>query len=76
MRTTLEIDDAVLRVVKDVARERQLSIGKVLSDFARKGMEPANLIETKRGLIPTLPLKPGGGAVTSQMVKDLLESQD
>jgi hypothetical protein len=41
MRTTLRIDDDVLRVARSLAEERRESIGKVLSDLARKGLRPS-----------------------------------
>lgn len=35
MRTTLDIEDDVLSVAKEMARQQRLSIGKVLSNLAR-----------------------------------------
>jgi hypothetical protein len=35
MRTTLEIEDEVLSIVKNVARDRDQSIGKAVSDLLR-----------------------------------------
>lgn len=36
MRTTLDLEEDVLLAVKEIARMRGQSIGKVLSDLARK----------------------------------------
>ena len=39
MRTTLEIEDDVLEVAKDIARHQCLSLGKAVSLLIRKGIE-------------------------------------
>jgi plasmid stability protein len=44
MRTTLNLDDDVLAVVRERARRERRSVGEVLSDLARQaltGREPA-----------------------------------
>jgi hypothetical protein len=38
MRTTLDLDDDVLIAVKELARRRSASAGKVLSDLARAAL--------------------------------------
>jgi hypothetical protein len=38
MRTTLIIDDDLLLAAKSLARERSVSVGRVLSDWARRGL--------------------------------------
>lgn len=38
MRTTVDLDADVLQAVKDLARARGQTFGRVLSDVARKGM--------------------------------------
>ena len=38
MRTTLELDDDVLRLVKPMARARDSSIGRIVSEMVRKGL--------------------------------------
>ena len=74
MRTTVDIDEEILRVVRHLAEERDQSLGRVLSDLARKGLEPTSRPVAHRGAIPVLPRKPGARPVTSQTVKDLLEA--
>lgn len=76
MRTTLDLDEDILRAAKDLAAERSQSLGSVLSDLARKGLQPSVSALDVRNGIPLLPRKPGARPVTSQMVKDLLESED
>jgi hypothetical protein len=76
VRTTLDLDEDILRAAKDLAAERSQSLGSVLSDLARKGLQPSVSALDVRNGIPLLPRKPGARPVTSQMVKDLLESED
>lgn len=40
MRTTLQIDDDVLRTAKALAAERGESLGKVISDLVRQALRP------------------------------------
>lgn len=76
VRTTVDLDEDVLRVAKDLAREREQSLGRVLSELARRGLKPAGSIQVVKGVVPILPRKPGGQPVTSQHVKELLESSE
>jgi hypothetical protein len=39
-RTTLDLDDDVLATAKAIARDRGVSLGRVLSDLARRGLAP------------------------------------
>ena len=75
MRTTVDLDEDILRTVKDLAREREQSLGRVLSDLIRQGLQPAYQVKVKPGVIPTLPLIPGGRSVTDQIIKDMLEDE-
>ena len=38
MRTTLDLDEDILRVAKPMARARDTSIGRIVSELARKGL--------------------------------------
>jgi hypothetical protein len=38
MRTTLNVDDDVLEVAREIAYIRQISVGEALSTLARRGM--------------------------------------
>lgn len=75
MRTTIDLDEDILRVVRHLAQEREQSMGQVLSDLARRGLVPTHKVEARRGVVPVLPRKSGAQPVTSQMVKDLLEAE-
>ena len=75
MRTTVDLDEDILKVAKHLAQERAQSLGRVLSDLARQGLQPAPNPKVRSGVIPTLPRKPSAQPVTMQAVKDLLESE-
>lgn len=75
MRTTVDLDEDLLRVAKHLAQEREQSLGRVLSDLMRQGLKPASKIASQRGTIPTLPRKPNPRPVTAQVVKELLEAE-
>lgn len=38
MRTTLDIDDEILQAAKEIARQQNLTAGKVLSNLARQAL--------------------------------------
>jgi hypothetical protein len=48
MRTTLEIEDDVLEVAKDLARHQCVSLGKAVSQLLRKGIQPSESGQTIR----------------------------
>ena len=59
MRTTLDIDDDILQAAKELAASRETTAGRVLSDLARKALEPAAVAEIRNG-VPVLPPRPAG----------------
>ncbi len=75
MRTTVDVEEGVLRVAKDLARERNETLGRVVSDLIRLGLQPARNVGRPNG-IPTLARKSGAQLVTAQAVRDLLETEN
>jgi hypothetical protein len=61
VRTTLDIDDDILQAAKELAASRQTTAGRVLSDLARKALEPARAGRARNG-VPVLPRRPSGSA--------------
>jgi len=76
MRTTINLDEDLLRVAKDLARESEQSLGRVISDLARRGLKPPKATPRKGTGIPVFGRLPGAKPVTSEMVRELLESED
>ena len=77
MRTTLDIDDDVLRTAKELAAKEKRSAGAVISDLARRGFHAApvaaNCDGTVRNGIPLLPRR--GETVTLSHVREILEEE-
>ncbi len=69
MRTTVNIDDDVLRASKELARLEGRTIGQVLSDLARRTLQARPSQELERNGVPLLPDRPGAGVVTPDIVK-------
>jgi len=61
VRTTLDIDDDVLQAAKEIAASRRVSAGQVLSELARKALEPPRPPRVRNG-VPLLPRRPAGSA--------------
>lgn len=76
MRTTVDIDEDILRTAKGIARENEQTLGRVLSDLARKGLKPPIPEYTIRNGVALLPHRPGAEPLTTERVKELLELDD
>ena len=50
MRTTLDLDDDLARVVRQLARQRELTMGQVVSDLVRKALEPKTAPRMRNGV--------------------------
>jgi hypothetical protein len=76
MRTTVDLDEDILRVAKDLARESEQTLGRVLSDLVRRGLTPPPQTYRTRNGVPLLMPKPGAPPITSELVKELLERDE
>jgi len=70
MRTTVDLEEDVLMAVKALARQRGVSIGKVLSELARQALARPGASTTRNG-ISLFPVQPGAGVVTPELVSQL-----
>jgi len=68
MRTTLAIDDDVLKAAKAIARQRRLTVGQVVSELARTALRPVAATTRVRNGVPLLPVRKKGVVVTNEMV--------
>ncbi|QCP55081.1 CopG family transcriptional regulator [Trinickia violacea] len=68
MRTTLDIDDDVLAVVRARAEREHLSIGRVLSTLARTALQPSAAAPATRNGLPVLPNARTARPVTPELV--------
>ncbi len=69
MRTTLNIDDEILEAARSIAGERNLSVGAVLSDLARRGLQPAGAGSRQRKGFPVFDISRDGTVLTLDRVK-------
>lgn len=76
MRTTLDIDEDVLYVAKDLARETHQSLGRALSELARRSLHKEASPALMRNGVPLLSVQLGARPVTSQIVAELLEMDE
>jgi hypothetical protein len=77
MRTTLDIDDDVLRTAKEIAAKEKRSAGAVISDLARRGFQAAPGVENRnarvRNGIHLLPSR--DETVTLSHVREIMEEE-
>ena len=74
MRTTLDIDDDVLQTAKELAAARKKTTGQVLSELARKALEPDPTVRVRNG-VPLLPHRPGSPRITVEDVERWLDEE-
>ena len=70
MRTTLDLEEDVLLAAKEIARQRGITVGKVMSDLARQALMREACGTTKNGL-PIFPIQPEAKVVTMELVNQL-----
>ena len=58
VRTTLDIDDDVLSVAKQLALQRRTTAGRIISELVRRALEPKAAPELRNG-VPVFTPKPG-----------------
>ena len=74
MRTTIDLDDDILQAAKELASGRGLTIGRVVSELARRGLtQPAvGSQPALRNGVPLLPPRqPGTPRATMKLINDL-----
>jgi hypothetical protein len=79
MRTTLDIDDEVLRAAKEIARRRHSTAGAVISELARQALTGATAesraVAEEEGFYGFRPLPAGGRLVSAETVDRLREDE-
>ena len=76
MRTTLDIDDAVLNAAKDIADTTNSTAGAVISQLARKGLAASSSqsLRNQSGF-PVFSVPAGADPFTSSTVKLILSNE-
>lgn len=72
MRTTLDISDEIMGIVRELAAVRGMTIGAVLSELAQRGLaRPTEPLPVRNG-VPLLPRRPESARQpTMKLVNDL-----
>jgi hypothetical protein len=75
MRTTLDLDDDVLRVAKELARREKKTAGRVISELVRRALAapPEGLTREAKALYGFRPFPRRGGIVTNELIDRLRE---
>jgi hypothetical protein len=71
MRTTLNIDDDVLRAVKELAKLTSSTAGRVISDLARQSLEVRRAPRPVRNGVPLLSGRSDSAIVTPDALRHL-----
>jgi hypothetical protein len=76
MRTTLDIDDAILAAAKEIAEASNSSAGAVISDLARKGLTqtPGRMVRKRSGF-PVFAVPSDAKPLTASAVKSILSDE-
>jgi len=74
MRTTLNLDDDVLELLKDYAENRSLALGRAASELVRRGLAAPAQTRVVNGF-NTVVLPACSPKVTSERIKHLLEDE-
>jgi hypothetical protein len=74
MRTTLDIDADVLAVAKDLAQQGGKTTRQILSELARRALEPKAALKIRNG-VPLLSPKPGAKAAHLTLVNQLRDDE-
>lgn len=69
MRTTVDLDPEILSAARQLAAARSISLGKALSELARRGLAPQKLGGTSRTGFPVFDVSTGARPLTSEDVR-------
>jgi hypothetical protein len=72
MRTTVNLDEDILRAVRSLARERGESLGDVISALVREALRPPKEISYEADF-PIFRVREGAAPITPEMVESALE---
>jgi hypothetical protein len=69
MRTTLQIDDDVLDAARSLARSENRTVGEVISELARRGLQPRRERRSRSGF-PVFAVPRDAPPLTPEMVRN------
>jgi hypothetical protein len=71
MRTTLKLDEDVLAAARALAQQQDKTLGEVVSELARRGLQPVAAAPVTRNGIRLLPVREGARPATLELVNRL-----
>jgi hypothetical protein len=74
VRTTLDIDDDLVQVARDLARQRRSTMGQIVSELIRKAITPGGQPTTRNG-VPLFTPKPGAKKPNLELVNRLRDRE-
>jgi hypothetical protein len=70
----LEIDDDLVQVARQLAQQHRTTMGQVISQLVRKGMEPKSAPRMRNGVL-LFDLKPGARKPSMALVNQLRDEE-
>lgn len=74
MRTTITLDDDVFQIVSGLSQSSGLSMGKVLSEVARRGLKPRAGKKKKKG-VPTFDVSPNAPMIPGMLAYKIIADE-
>ncbi len=74
MRTTINVDPAILAAARSVAARTGRSLGDVISEWARRGLQTPRARAASRSF-PTFRVPPDAAPITSETVRELVDDE-
>jgi hypothetical protein len=75
MRTTFTLDDDAAALAQNFAQANALRLGQAVSELIRRASAPPMKLK-KKGDLWVIPATPGAPKVSSQQIKDIIDSLD
>ena len=74
MRTTIDLDDDLVLVAKELAERRRTTMGRIVSDMFRQALEPVEPPRIRNG-VPLFTPKKGAPRPTMALVNRLRDGE-
>lgn len=75
MRTTLNLDPDIAAAAKALAAHEGRSLGAVISELARKGLQPQRIASSSTSGFPVFDVAPDTPVITDEMVAKALDDE-
>lgn len=76
MRTTVDLDEDLLEMARGLAAHRNQSLGRVISDFFRKGLQNTAPSQTVRSGVRVILREDNAAPVTLEIVNQLRDEPE